>query len=169
MQKQHFLLFFVDSTLQELQDCKQLTVVNECAFQRQMSMLAKMDLKEVVARLHKFAPAWLSESWDNVGLLIEPSAPHIVDKLLLTNDLTETVADEAIGMNVSMILSYHPPMFKPLKRLCQQSWKERIVVKCIENRIAVFSPHTCYDALHGGVNDWLISPFGMYFVTIDIQ
>jgi len=133
-----------------------------------MSTVAKMDLREVVARLHKFAPPWLAENWDNVGLLVEPSSPHIVEKLLLTNDLTETVADEAITGNMSMILSYHPPVFKPLKRLCQQSWKERIIVKCIENRIAVFSPHTCYDALQGGVNDWLISPFGKYVVDSDI-
>jgi len=134
-----------------------------------MSTVVKMDVKEVVARLHKFAPPWLSESWDNVGLLVEPSSPHTVDKLLLTNDLTEPVADEAVGVKVGMILSYHPPVFKPLKRVTQQSWKERIVVKCIENRIAVFSPRTCYDALQGGVNDWLISPFGMCFVTSDIQ
>jgi len=131
-----------------------------------MLTVAKMDLKEVVTRLHKFAPPWLSESWDNVGLLVEPSSPHTISKLLLTNDLTETVAGEAVGMNVNMILSYHPPVFKPLKQLCQQSWKERIIVKCIENRIAVFSPHTCYDTLQGGVNDWLISPFGIYFVSV---
>jgi len=131
-------------------------------------MATKMELREVVTRLHKFAPPWLSESWDNVGLLVEPSSPHVVDKLLLTNDLTESVADEAVAMNVQMVLSYHPPVFKPMKRLTQQSWKERIVVKCIENRIAVFSPHTCYDAVPSGVNDWLISPFGLCFLTIDV-
>jgi len=129
-------------------------------------MVASMDLKEVVARLHKFASPWLSESWDNVGLLVEPTPPHIVGKLMLTNDLTEAVADEAVSMSVNMILSYHPPVFKPLKRLSQQLWKERIVVKCIENRIAVFSPHTCYDTLQGGVNDWLISPFGICSMII---
>jgi len=133
-----------------------------------MSVVTKMELREVIARLHKFAPPWLSESWDNVGLLVEPSSPHIVDRLMLTNDLTESVAEEAIHTNVQMILSYHPPVFKPLKRLTQQSWKERIVVKCIENRIAVFSPHTCYDALQGGVNDWLIAPFGLYFMINDV-
>jgi len=139
--------------------------MNKCEFQRLMSAVVKMELREVVAKLHKFAPLWLSESWDNVGLLVEPSSPLIVNKLMLTNDLTETVADEAVSTKVNMILSYHPPVFKPLKQLTQMSWKERIVVKCIENRIAVFSPHTCYDALQGGVNDWLISPFGLYFAT----
>ena len=38
--------------------------------------------------------------------------------------------------------------------------QERVTVTCLENRIAVFSPHTCYDALDGGVNDWLCEAFG---------
>ncbi len=59
-----------------------------------------------------------------------------------------------------MILSYHPPIFVPMKRLTQSSWKERIVVRCAENRVAIYSPHTSYDAVQGGVNDWLLKPFG---------
>lgn len=35
------------------------------------------------------------------------------------------------------------------------SWKERIVAVCLENRIALYSPHTSWDAVRGGVNDWL--------------
>jgi len=37
--------------------------------------------------------------------------------------------------------------------------KERLVRTCLENRLAVYSPHTAYDCLDGGVADWLISPF----------
>jgi len=33
-------------------------------------------------------------------------------------------------------------------------------VQCLENKIAVFSPHTSLDALKGGVNDWLAEAFG---------
>lgn len=36
-----------------------------------------------------------------------------------------------------------------------RSWKERIVVQCIKNKIAVFSPHTSWDACKEGVNVWL--------------
>ena len=79
--------------------------------------------------------------------------------MLLTNDLTSPVMEEAIALKVDMILSYHPPIFAALKRLRQCKWKERIVIQCLENRIALYSPHTSYDALKGGVNDWLIQPF----------
>ncbi|XP_067650696.1 NIF3-like protein 1 [Haliotis asinina] len=152
--------------------CRCLNVSKLCRFQQQFlqgvpkrrflhTSLEGMELKKVVNILNEFANTSLAESWDNVGLLTEPSAPHSVRTILLTNDLTVPVLDEAIEKNADMILSYHPPIFSPLKRLTQKSWKEKLIVKCLEKRIAVYSPHTCYDALSGGVNDWLISAFDM--------
>lgn len=40
-----------------------------------------------------------------------------------------------------------------------RTWKERIVVSCIKNNIAVFSPHTSWDVVVGGGNDWILSAF----------
>lgn len=119
-----------------------------------------MDLKQVVTKLNGFAPLELAEKWDNVGLLVEPSPPHCVKSILLTNDLTERVVQEAIEKEVNMVISYHPPIFVPLKRLTSDKFKERIIVKMIENRIAVYSPHTAFDAVKNGVNDWLASGLG---------
>lgn len=125
-----------------------------------------MDLKTVSRKLNKLAPTTLAGSWDNVGLLVEPTPPHTVERIFLTNDLTEVVMEEAIEKKSSLILAYHPPIFRPLKRLTQRTWKESIIIKCLENRIAVYSPHTCFDAVVGGVNDWLISPFCEKFLII---
>ena len=119
-----------------------------------------MDLKEVVTKLNIFAPLQMAEKWDNVGLLVEPSPPHSVKSILLTNDLTEKVVQEAVDKKVSMVISYHPPIFVPLKRLTSKTFKERIIIKMIENRIAVFSPHTAFDAVKNGVNDWLAAGLG---------
>eukprot|EP00096_Caligus_rogercresseyi_P007432 TRINITY_DN2528_c0_g1_i1.p1 TRINITY_DN2528_c0_g1~~TRINITY_DN2528_c0_g1_i1.p1 ORF type:complete len:351 (+),score=85.93 TRINITY_DN2528_c0_g1_i1:44-1054(+) len=119
-----------------------------------------MNLKTVIQRLEKFAPSSLAEGWDNTGLLIEPSnTEKIIKKIMLTNDLTEGVLKEAVERNTDLIISYHPPIFKPLKKISQSSWKERITVICIENEIALYSPHTAYDKISGGVNDWLIAPY----------
>uniref|UniRef100_T1J2P1 NIF3-like protein 1 n=1 Tax=Strigamia maritima TaxID=126957 RepID=T1J2P1_STRMM len=119
----------------------------------------KMNLSDVVSQLNRLAPPSLAEKWDNVGLLVEPSAPHHVEKMLLTNDLTENVLKEALDLKVNLILSYHPPIFAPLKRITSANWKERIVVRCLENRIAVYSPHTSFDASSDGVNSWLTEAF----------
>lgn len=117
-------------------------------------------------KLNGYANRSLAAGWDNVGLLVEPSAPHQVKHLLLTNDLTTPVLEEALRLKTNMILSYHPPIFKPMKRLSQGSWKERLIVKCLENKIAVYSPHTILDSMAGGVTDWLISPFGRFILSI---
>ncbi|XP_014087055.2 NIF3-like protein 1 [Bactrocera oleae] len=114
-------------------------------------------LKNVVSELEKFAPRNLAEKWDNVGLLIEPYHERQIRNILLTNDLTENVMQEAVDLDTDLIVSYHPPIFAPLKRITQKNWKERIVSICLAEGIALYSPHTAWDAVPGGVNDWLSS------------
>ncbi|KAJ8972817.1 hypothetical protein NQ317_008734 [Molorchus minor] len=114
-----------------------------------------LPLKDVIQKLQQIAPLKLAESWDNVGLLIEPDRNSVVNKILLTIDLTEDVVAEAIENKAQVIVSYHPNIFRPLKCVTENQWKERIIIKCIQNGIAVFSPHTTWDAMADGVNDWL--------------
>lgn len=116
-----------------------------------------MNLSNVVSILKAFAPLSLAEKWDNVGLLVEPSTGGStpIERILLTNDLTEEVMEEALQKKSQFILSYHPPIFSPLKQLTQSNAKQRIIVKAIENRIAIYSPHTAFDSVQGGVNDWI--------------
>lgn len=35
------------------------------------------------------------------------------------------------------------------------NWKGRLVAKCLENGIAVYSPHTAWDNTRNGIGDWL--------------
>ncbi|XP_014482202.1 PREDICTED: NIF3-like protein 1 isoform X2 [Dinoponera quadriceps] len=118
-----------------------------------------LPLEEVVNAIRKFANTSLAASWDNVGLLVEPTQPKVVSRVLLTNDLTEDVMDEAVQLNTDLIVTYHPLIFTPLKSITTQYWKERVVARCLENKIAVYSPHTSFDSVRGGVNDWLAEAF----------
>lgn len=120
-----------------------------------------MQLGQVIRELEAIAPLNLAESWDNVGLLCAPGRGDIlkVNNILLTIDLTERVIEEAVKKRCSLIISYHPPIFKPLKSLTPRNWKEKLMVLCLENKIAVYSPHTALDAIKGGINDWLLTAF----------
>lgn len=80
-------------------------------------------LKTVIDKLVEFAPTSLAESWDNVGLLVEPLNDVPISHILLTNDLTEDVMDEALSVQANLIISYHPPLFAPLKKVTNSSWK----------------------------------------------
>uniref|UniRef100_A0A1L8DKS3 NIF3-like protein 1 n=1 Tax=Nyssomyia neivai TaxID=330878 RepID=A0A1L8DKS3_9DIPT len=122
---------------------------------RRMVTKGHPSLAAVLKNLREFAPEHLAESWDNVGLLIEPSTAKPISGIILTNDLTEDVLRDAVNAHAGLIISYHPPIFEGLKRITQDKWKGRIVASCLENGIAVYSPHTAWDSVRGGVNDWL--------------
>ncbi|XP_035204725.1 NIF3-like protein 1 [Stegodyphus dumicola] len=122
-----------------------------------------MDLSKVVKIFEDVIDPNLSESWDNTGLLIEPSKEKLVSVILFTNDLTDAVLKEATSIKGDLVVSYHPPLFSAIKSLKRTNWKDRIILQCIENSIAVYSPHTACDAVKGGVNDWLINCFGEFY------
>ncbi|KAM8729480.1 NIF3-like protein 1 isoform 1-T2 [Acanthopagrus schlegelii] len=125
-----------------------------------------MELKEVLQVMEQLAPLSLAESWDNVGLLVEPSKSRPIKTILLTNDLTDSVMEEAEAMSCDLIISYHPPLFRPIKRLVQKDWKQRLAIRAVEAGIAIFSPHTSWDSVKGGVNDWLVGGLGSGQVSV---
>lgn len=125
-----------------------------------------MDLKDVLQVMEQLAPLSLAESWDNVGLLVEPSKCRPIKTILLTNDLTVAVMEEAEALSCDLIVSYHPPLFRPIKRLVQKDWKQQLAVRAIESGIAIFSPHTSWDSVKGGVNDWLVGGLGSGQVSV---
>ena len=42
---------------------------------------------------------------------------------MLTNDLTEDVMSECVEDRTDLVISYHPPIFAPLKRITANHWK----------------------------------------------
>lgn len=93
-----------------------------------MSSLEGLNLTTLFQLLTNFAPLSLAESWDNVGLLIKPISSKNIYKVLLTIDLTEGVMQEALDKHVDMIISYHPPIFAPLKKITNKAWKVSFIL-----------------------------------------
>ena len=118
-----------------------------------------MKTHHLISAFESFAPTYLANEWDNVGLLVGTPG-WSANKILLTIDLTEAVLEEAIKMKVDAIVSYHPPIFNPLKSVTDGSFKERVVLDAISNKIAIYSPHTALDVANGGVNDWIVAGIG---------
>nr|CAD7454950.1 unnamed protein product [Timema tahoe] len=100
-----------------------------------------LPLKHVLSKLHAFASPALAESWDNVGLLVEPVTPRPIANILLTNDLTEAVMQEALELSTDLIISYHPPIFVPLKSVTTKTWKVVTHVNLDQVMLEWFSQH----------------------------
>lgn len=76
-------------------------------------------------------------------------------RVLLTIDLTRAVAEEAIASKANIIMAYHPFIFRGLKSITPQDPQQGSLIKLIQNKISVYSPHTAVDSANGGVNDFL--------------
>lgn len=127
--------------------------------------LSRTQLQSIVKAITKLYPASYADSaWDNTGLLIDcsvdeggsSSAKVTYPLVLLTVDLTYSVAQEAIDKGCSAILAYHPFIFPSWKHLSPtQNPQHKSAIELIQEGISVYCPHTAVDAAKGGVNDWL--------------
>ena len=113
--------------------------------------LKSVKIKEVVSALERFAPLPLQEGFDNAGLQVGLTEAEVSGALLCL-DVTESIVDEAIEKGCNLIVSHHPLVFHPLKRLTYADYVQRAVAKAIKNDITILSMHTNMDNAEGGVN-----------------
>lgn len=117
-------------------------------------------VQQVIDFFDEFAPLELAEDWDNVGLLIgDPQAE--VSKILTCLTVTPDVVSEAIETGAGLIVSHHPMMFRPVKKITTQDPEGEMLLKLISNRIAVYSPHTAFDSASQGINQRLAESLGL--------
>lgn len=119
-----------------------------------------MQVKEIAAIIEKAFPLNDAEEWDNVGLLLGRREKE-VKKVLLTLDVTPFVADEALENGADMIVSHHPILFSPVGRITDETAEGAMLLKLINNDIAVYAAHTNLDKGIGGINDCLSELFGL--------
>lgn len=65
------------------------------------------------------------------------------------------MADEAIELNSSIIVAYHPIIFRGLKSITLANSQQQTLLRLASHGISVYSPHTAIDAAPGGLGDWL--------------
>ena len=119
-----------------------------------------MKVQDIVKIFDDFAPAIYQESYDNSGLLLG-SRDMEVQAILLTIDVTGEVLEEAISKQCNLIVSHHPVIFSGLKKITGDHYTERIVMKAIQNNIAIISSHTSMDAVFSGVNEKICTKLGL--------
>ena len=117
-------------------------------------------VSDVLSYITEIAPLHWQENYDNSGLLIG-DANALVDKALLTLDVTEKVIDEAIDNSCHLVISHHPLIFKGLKNILNDNTIGRIITKAIKNDISVAAMHTNLDNSYLGVNRVLAENLGL--------
>ena len=113
-----------------------------------------MIVQDVINHLEELAPLAYAQDFDNVGLLVGNKNTK-VKGILVTLDTLESVVDEAIKEHCNLIVSFHPIIFKGLKKLTGKTYVERVVLKAIKHDIAIYAIHTALDNALQGVNDMI--------------
>lgn len=113
-----------------------------------------MIVQDVINHLEELAPLAYAEDFDNVGLLVGNKNTSLTG-VLVTLDTLEEVVDEAVREQCNLIISFHPIIFKGLKKLTGKTYVERVVMKAIKNDIAIYSMHTALDNTIQGVNHYI--------------
>ncbi len=119
-----------------------------------------MKIKDIIKAFESEVPIQYAESFDNVGLLVGDTNLEVT-KILVTHDCLETVIDEAINLNCNLIFTFHPIVFKGLKKINGKDYVERVVIKAIQNNIAIYSMHTALDNHWQGINDMMCEQLGL--------
>lgn len=124
-----------------------------------------MKIKEITSLIEQFAPLRWQASYDNAGLIVGRPDDE-VEAVLLAVDVTEEVVREAVERGCGLIVTHHPIIFHPLKRLNSASSVERCVEEAIRRGVALYACHTNLDSAPGGMSYRLAELLGVKHCTL---
>jgi dinuclear metal center YbgI/SA1388 family protein len=111
-----------------------------------------MIVTDFVKYLQDWAPPGAAWENDNVGLLVGAGNRN-VKKIFLCLELNRNSLNQALKNNCNFIVTHHPFIFKPIKKLdFQKDAKASLLNDLIKNDISLFTAHTNLDFTKGGVS-----------------
>ncbi len=119
-----------------------------------------MYIRDIAGSIEALAPPATAWEKDNVGLLVG-SPDTKIRKVLVCLDATPAVIDEAVALGAGLIVSHHPLLFKPLRRIDPASRIGGMLETLVRRKIGLFAAHTNLDAAPGGVSRALADRLGV--------
>lgn len=119
-----------------------------------------MKLREITNYLESIAPLAYQESYDNSGLICGHHDMEITGAVICL-DSTEAVIEEAIANKCNLVIAHHPIIFSGIKKFNGKNYVERVIIKAIQNNIAIYAAHTNLDNVEKGVNSKIAEKIGL--------
>ena len=123
-----------------------------------------MKVKDILGALEEFAPLALQDGYDNAGLQIGLAEDAEATGALLCLDVTEDVVDEAVQRGCNLIVSHHPLLFRPVKSITGDDYIGRVIMKAIQQKVAIYAAHTNLDSAYEGVNFKMAEKLGLQHI-----
>ena len=119
-----------------------------------------MKVSQILEYFNQIAPFETAEDFDNIGLIVGKK-DGAVNKIMFCLDCSDFVIDEAIEKGCDLIISHHPMIFSPVKKINDDDFITKKAIKLIENGISLISMHTNLDAMENGVCHNLCTVLGL--------
>jgi dinuclear metal center YbgI/SA1388 family protein len=117
-------------------------------------------VQDLLGLVHGLFPAELAEAWDNVGLQVgDPAAT--VTRVLVALDPSAAAVAAADAQGAQLLVTHHPLLFKPLRRLTPDDPTGRVVWQAVRSGVAIIAAHTNLDVASDGLNRWLANRLGL--------
>lgn len=105
-----------------------------------------MKVNELINLLNKKFPEGIQEVYDNTGSQIIFNDERVKGIYVCLDADMQTVND-AYKKGCNLIISHHPLIFKPVKKISDDNSKSEIILNIIKNSISLYSIHTNFDQI----------------------
>lgn len=117
-------------------------------------------VKDIIGIMEERFPPWLAEDWDNSGLQLG-AANKVLRKAGVALDMDESILNQALELELDMIITHHPLFFKPIRQIDYESPLGRLICRIIRAGITVYAAHSNLDAAEEGLNQVLAELLGL--------
>ena len=107
---------------------------------------ASMKCSEIMEHLEQLSPPSFAEEWDNVGLLVGRRNKG-VQRIYIALDATDEVVEDAVRCGADMLLTHHPLIFRAMKRISDEDFIGKRIIKLIQSDISYYAMHTNFDVM----------------------
>lgn len=122
-------------------------------------------VQDIYNVLFAAAPEYMKMEGDNVGLICG-RANREVTRVMIALDASHEAIHEAKDEGCELLVTHHPLIFNPIRRVSDQAFGGDDILFLIENQIAAINLHTNLDCAPEGVNQVLAETLGLQDITI---
>lgn len=118
-----------------------------------------MNISNIIPVLEQIAPPELAEDFDEgkIGAIL--NLGNDIEKIAVALDPTDYVLNRAADIDADMLITHHTLIFHPITVVTKPLANSLKIA--LDNNISLYSMHTNYDKVQGGVNDVLADRLGL--------
>ncbi len=110
-----------------------------------------MKVYEVINKIEESLPIGVVAGEDNVGLVAGNYNAECTG-IFVAYELNREVVDDAFKSNANLIVTYHTPIYKPIRKITGPGDSHEYILYALNKSLNIYSVHTALDVSREGIN-----------------